>query len=137
MYTVSSPGGWHLLGRTARPLFDPLQDPPALLRAGDRVKFIPAMAEHKPEEELEEEPAEQDSSSSAALTSPWIEILAPGPMTTVQDIGRHGYAKHGVSRSGAASRRRDSHFADALSPSLLKNLLKVEGLQQNDSLADG
>ena len=35
------------------------------------------------------------------------------------------------------SRRRDCHFADAPSPSVLKRLRKVEGVQQNDGLADG
>ena len=36
------------------------------------------------------------------------------------------------------SRWRDCHFADALSPSLLEHLTKVEGeVQQNDSLTDG
>ncbi|WP_327328003.1 biotin-dependent carboxyltransferase family protein [Streptomyces sp. NBC_01210] len=33
-----------------------------------------------------------------------IEILKPGPLTTVQDLGRHGYASLGVSTSGAADR---------------------------------
>jgi len=31
-----------------------------------------------------------------------IRVLAPGPLTTVQDLGRHGYAHLGVSASGAA-----------------------------------
>ena len=35
-------GGWHILGRTHRQLFDPSADPPALLRAGDQVP--PVMA---------------------------------------------------------------------------------------------
>ena len=35
------------------------------------------------------------------------------------------------------SRRRDCHFADVPSTSLLKNLRKEEGVQQNDILADG
>ena len=35
------------------------------------------------------------------------------------------------------SRRRDCHLTDTPSPSLLKHLLKVEGVQQNGSLADG
>ena len=39
--------------------------------------------------------------------------------------------------AGEDSHWRDCHFADALSPSLLKHLLKVEGVQQNDTLADG
>jgi biotin-dependent carboxylase-like uncharacterized protein len=33
-----------------------------------------------------------------------IEIMAPGPLATVQDRGRPGYAHLGVSRSGAADR---------------------------------
>ncbi|EJM97293.1 5-oxoprolinase subunit PxpB [Herbaspirillum sp. YR522] len=39
IYPMASPGGWQLLGRTALPLFDPKQDPPTLLRPGDRVRF--------------------------------------------------------------------------------------------------
>ncbi|MDQ1651652.1 MAG: hypothetical protein QOI35_852 [Cryptosporangiaceae bacterium] len=34
-----------------------------------------------------------------------IEVLAPGPLATVQDLGRAGYAQLGVGRSGAADRR--------------------------------
>src|SRR5689334_19231998 len=30
-----------------------------------------------------------------------LEVLAPGPLATVQDLGRIGYAELGVSRSGA------------------------------------
>ena len=41
VYPMDSPGGWHLIGRTEAPLFDPTRDPPTLLRAGDRVRFIP------------------------------------------------------------------------------------------------
>ena len=33
-----------------------------------------------------------------------LEILAPGPLTTVQDLGRPGYARMGVGASGAADR---------------------------------
>jgi biotin-dependent carboxylase-like uncharacterized protein len=33
-----------------------------------------------------------------------IEVLAPGPLTTVQDLGRPGFASLGVGRSGAADR---------------------------------
>ena len=34
VYTLDTPGGWHLLGATSDPLFNPTQDPPAMLRAG-------------------------------------------------------------------------------------------------------
>ena len=39
IYPLRSPGGWNLIGRTPLKLFDPTKDPPALLCAGDRVRF--------------------------------------------------------------------------------------------------
>lgn len=44
IYPIASPGGWHLLGRTDAPLFDPKAAGAAmfLLKAGDQVKFEPA-----------------------------------------------------------------------------------------------
>jgi KipI family sensor histidine kinase inhibitor len=42
IYPLSSPGGWHLIGRTSVRLFLPDSDPPSLFRAGDRVKFFAA-----------------------------------------------------------------------------------------------
>lgn len=41
VYPRESPGGWHLLGRTALQLFDVDRDPPALLAPGDTVRFEP------------------------------------------------------------------------------------------------
>ncbi len=40
-YPVASPGGWQLIGRTPLKLFDPESDPPTVINAGDRVRFIP------------------------------------------------------------------------------------------------
>jgi inhibitor of KinA len=40
VYPAESPGGWQLIGRTPLRLFDARRDPPALLRAGDRVRFV-------------------------------------------------------------------------------------------------
>ena len=39
VYPLETPGGWQIIGRTPRALFRPWQDPPTLLRAGDRVRF--------------------------------------------------------------------------------------------------
>ena len=39
VYPLRSPGGWNLIGRTPLRLFDPEKNPPALLRAGGRVRF--------------------------------------------------------------------------------------------------
>jgi inhibitor of KinA len=44
IYPLSTPGGWHLIGRTSVKLFLPDTDPPCLFRAGDRVKFFAAQA---------------------------------------------------------------------------------------------
>jgi KipI family sensor histidine kinase inhibitor len=41
IYPFESPGGWHLLGRCPVPLFDAARPAPALLAAGDRVRFAP------------------------------------------------------------------------------------------------
>ncbi len=39
IYSVESPGGFWVLGRTPVPLYDPAAPDPILLRAGDRVRF--------------------------------------------------------------------------------------------------
>ena len=39
IYSVESPGGFWVLGRTPLPLYDPSAADPILLRAGDRVRF--------------------------------------------------------------------------------------------------
>jgi len=41
VYPLESPGGWQVIGRTPLALFDPARARPALLRAGDRVRFVP------------------------------------------------------------------------------------------------
>lgn len=40
VYPLDTPGGWHIIGRTDSVMFDPSRDPPALLRAGDVVRFV-------------------------------------------------------------------------------------------------
>ena len=39
IYPLRSPGGWNVIGRTPLRLFDPKRNPPALLRAGEGVRF--------------------------------------------------------------------------------------------------
>lgn len=41
VYPMASPGGWQLIGRTPLKLFDPARERPALLSAGDYVRFVP------------------------------------------------------------------------------------------------
>lgn len=42
VYPFTTPGGWHLIGRTDLRMFDPERSPSSLLRAGSRVRFVPA-----------------------------------------------------------------------------------------------
>jgi KipI family sensor histidine kinase inhibitor len=39
IYPLDTPGGWHIIGSTTTVLFDPTRDEPALLAAGDSVRF--------------------------------------------------------------------------------------------------
>jgi inhibitor of KinA len=39
VYPLDTPGGWHIIGRTETILFDSAREPPAVLRAGDTVRF--------------------------------------------------------------------------------------------------
>jgi inhibitor of KinA len=41
IYPIKSPGGWNVIGRTPLKLFDPAENPPSRLRAGDAVRFRP------------------------------------------------------------------------------------------------
>jgi inhibitor of KinA len=41
VYPSETPGGWQIIGRTPLCLYDPARQPPALLAAGARVKFVP------------------------------------------------------------------------------------------------
>jgi len=97
VYPLASPGGWQLIGRTPLALFDAGRTPAALLAAGDRLRFVateegtflpPAWARPAP-------PAEGTKAGA-------INVVTPGFQSTVQDLGRPGYAHIGVSASGAA-----------------------------------
>ena len=39
VYPLATPGGWHIIGSTDAVMFDPNRAEPALLRAGDTVRF--------------------------------------------------------------------------------------------------
>lgn len=45
IYPWNSPGGWHIVGRCPVPLFDITRDAPALLAAGDNIRFQPITLE--------------------------------------------------------------------------------------------
>lgn len=40
VYSISTPGGWQIIGRTTTALFLPDQQPPSLVQAGDAIQFV-------------------------------------------------------------------------------------------------
>ncbi len=93
IYPADSPGGWNVIGRTALRLFDPVADAPALIRPGDRVRFVATDAPP--------EPPRAPSRSPGRMEPADIEVLAGGLFTTVQAAARVGYRRLGVPAAGA------------------------------------
>lgn len=94
VYPRSTPGGWQLIGRTDASLFDPRRDPPALLSPGMRVRFrrVDALTER-----------DSDVTPAVAVEGA-LEVLEPGPLTLVQDLGRPGLGAVAVGCAGAFDR---------------------------------
>ena len=100
IYSLPTPGGWSLIGRTTLKMFDPDREPPSLLRAGDRIRFQAV---------TNTTPAPTSRVTLARSPIPFkgrsaLEIVAPGLQDTVQDLGRVGYGPIGVNPAGAADR---------------------------------
>jgi len=102
VYPLATPGGWNLIGRTRLRLFDPGRADPFALRAGDRVRFA----------REEGDRAGDDGDVAPAIHvvernnahQQGIVVRDGGLSTTVQDLGRPGYARFGVSPGGAVDR---------------------------------
>ncbi len=96
VYPRSTPGGWHLLGRTPTSLFDPEVTPHSLVAPGDRVRFTAVGdADHADVSTAPVRPL-------LGTDGPCLEVVEPGLATTVQDGGRRGCAHDGVPAAGAA-----------------------------------
>jgi KipI family sensor histidine kinase inhibitor len=93
IYPSASPGGWRLIGRASVRLFDPRSDPPALLRAGDRVAFEAVRAEELPVFSPELAPG--------PTGRPLFRVVSPGLFTSVQGTPRFGLGSCGVPAGGA------------------------------------
>ena len=101
VYALPTPGGWSLIGRTPLRLFRPERAEPFLIRAGDSVRFAPISETRYAEIDAEEAQSEADTyleDTSDAV----FEVISPGLQTSVQDLGRPGMGRFGVSPGGAA-----------------------------------
>jgi KipI family sensor histidine kinase inhibitor len=45
IYSITSPGGWRIIGCTPLVLFDPQRESPFLINPGDRLRFVPVSAQ--------------------------------------------------------------------------------------------
>ncbi|WP_240377458.1 5-oxoprolinase subunit PxpB [Bacillus piscicola] len=75
VYSINSPGGWNIIGRTPVKLFDPGQSVPVLLEAGNYIRFTPVTLEQYKEitEQLEEgtyEVSYEEGTSDGASSRP-------------------------------------------------------------------
>ncbi len=97
IYSVESPGGWRLIGRTPLEMFDVSRDTPSLLQAGDRGKFKPISRG-----ELEAWPQESPTQARWGRGTPaTIRVLRGGAGMTVQERPRWDWLAVGVPVSGA------------------------------------
>ncbi|MBD8080171.1 5-oxoprolinase/urea amidolyase family protein [Cellulosimicrobium arenosum] len=131
VYPRASPGGWSLLGTTDRTMFDAGRDRPALVRPGDRVRFVRDVrpVAHGQVTPAAARPDARTAARVAGSAATWgddgsvgvverspeppeppkppgraLEVVSAGPLTLVQDRGRAGRGAIGVGRSGAADR---------------------------------
>lgn len=93
VYPRESPGGWQLIGRTPLQMWDVDRDPPAAIRPGDRVRFVPSRGESVR--------AAAPRTAAVASEGPGLIVERPGLRTLVQDAGRPGLEALGVAASGA------------------------------------
>ena len=113
VYPFETPGGWNLIGRSPVRLFDPSREEPSLLLAGDRVRFVPISAAEYHGSAQQEEPHPEATRGDRASTparpnegraDSSVQVVSPGLLTTVQDLGRPGRMRHGIGREGALDR---------------------------------
>jgi KipI family sensor histidine kinase inhibitor len=100
VYPAATPGGWNLIGRSPVRLFDEEAEPPALLRAGDHVRFESIGAARFSELE-----GQQAQAGAVAPTSPGgrpaFRLVRPGVFTSVQGEPLCGRGAAGLPPGGA------------------------------------
>ncbi|WP_066288431.1 carboxyltransferase domain-containing protein [Arthrobacter sp. B6] len=104
VYPRQSPGGWQLIGRTAAVMWDLEREQPALIRPGDRVRYVAveeASVGPTPPGVHAQTPA---GGPQDALVS-GLEVESPGLQSLLQDLGRPGLGDLGVSAAGAADQQ--------------------------------
>ena len=130
-YPLPSPGGWRLIGRIPSLAFDPARPETLPCAPGDTIRFVPisgpgidpgavdmglpmASADAQPSAPMSNTPDRgsppRHAAGLASTTAPdrgippvahTLHVIRPGPLATIQDLGRHGWAAYGYATSGA------------------------------------
>jgi KipI family sensor histidine kinase inhibitor len=103
VYPRESPGGWQLIGTTQSLMWDLGRDRAALMLPGDRVRFVDVTGRAGSTAASADIAATGSATAAdaAATSAHALEVITPGMLTLLQDLGRPGYAGMGVSTSGA------------------------------------
>ncbi len=102
VYPRVTPGGWQLIGRTDAALWSLDRDPPALIQPGNRVQF--RAVRELLEVSSKSRPIGGAADADEQETRTGLLVVQPGVQTTVQDLGRPGFAHLGVAGAGALDR---------------------------------
>lgn len=103
VYPCTSPGGWQIIGHTDVPFFDPTALQPALCAVGDTVRFVEGCKTGFGFAGRRAAAASADPDTNHRhVSGSVITVLSPGLLTSVQDLGRHGFRASGVTVGGAA-----------------------------------
>lgn len=94
LYPLGGPGGWRIIGRTPLLAYDPGADLPALMQAGDRVRF--RAVDTRDFAEPPDGAWQPDPAGRPFLT---VERLAGSVL--IQDQGRWGFQDQGIPPGGA------------------------------------
>ena len=122
VYPRQSPGGWQLIGRTTAVLWDLERESPALVRPGDRVRYVAVR------EAVALTPVPPAAPPAAREdTGPALVVDSPGLQSLVQDLGRPGLGDLGVSAAGAvdqqSTRQANRLVGNAAGAAVVENVL--------------
>jgi KipI family sensor histidine kinase inhibitor len=98
IYSLPTPGGWHLLGTALEAVYDPHRQHPFLLEAGDIVRFEPSDGPTPPATRVLE-------TLNATPQHPVFRVEAPGLLDLVLDGGRLMGSRFGMALSGPMDAR--------------------------------
>ncbi|MCC6316013.1 MAG: 5-oxoprolinase subunit PxpB, partial [Thermomicrobiales bacterium] len=119
VYPLETPGGWNAIGVTDLALFDLSRPDPFYLRPGDAVRFVAVTGESDARGDAPdlagagragssgqpESASAFGAATAAADAGRAIALIEGGAQTTVQDLGRPGSMRFGVTPGGALDRR--------------------------------